>query len=101
MKSTPPLWTAMITPLLSSHQVDYKSLEELLKLQQQANNGVLLLGSTGESLSFNREEKEEILSFTLQKKIQIPLMVGVGGIHPPFHSGMAELSGRIGCWIVI
>ena len=83
MKSTPVLWTAMITPMLSSYQVDYKSLEELLVLQMRADNGVLLLGSTGESLSFSEKEKKEILSFVLQKKMNIPLMVGIGGIHLP------------------
>ena len=83
MKSFPSLWTAMVTPLFSSSQVDYASLEKLLTLQEQVSNGVLLLGSTGESLGFNGEEKKEILNFCLQRRPQIPLMVGVGGIHLP------------------
>ena len=83
MKISPTLWTAMVTPLLPSHEVDFNSLKELLTLQNKASNGVLLLGSTGESLSFNSEEKKEIINFFIQLNMPSPLMVGVGGIHLP------------------
>ncbi|MCY4523100.1 MAG: 4-hydroxy-tetrahydrodipicolinate synthase [Halobacteriovoraceae bacterium] len=83
MKLDNPLWTAMITPMELSGRVDFESLEQLLILQKKAGNGILLLGSTGESLAFDPGEKKEILSFVLQKDLQIPLMAGIGGIHLP------------------
>ena len=75
------LWTALITPLKGSGEVDYPSLEKLLKQQEEAGNGVLILGSTGEALNLDDEEKKKILSFTIGLKLKVPLMCGVGGVH--------------------
>ncbi|MBF0208547.1 MAG: 4-hydroxy-tetrahydrodipicolinate synthase [Oligoflexia bacterium] len=73
----------MVTPYDESYNVDYGAIENLLKLQDEAKNGVLLLGSTGESLALNMEEKKEILKLALSLKLSVPIMVGVGGIHLP------------------
>lgn len=75
------LWTALITPLKESGEVDYLCLEKLLKEQELAGNGVLILGSTGEALNLDEEEKKKILSFTIGLKLKVPLMCGVGGVH--------------------
>ena len=43
------LWTALITPFTADGSgVDYATLGDLLKRQDAAKNGVLILGSTGE-----------------------------------------------------
>jgi 4-hydroxy-tetrahydrodipicolinate synthase len=76
-----PLWTAIITPMQDDGCVDFESFANLLKDQNDANNGVLLLGSTGEALNLDSEEKKDILHFALEQKLNIPLMVGVGGIN--------------------
>jgi 4-hydroxy-tetrahydrodipicolinate synthase len=76
-----PLFTALITPMLEDGSIDYPSLAKLLKEQESANNGVLILGSTGEALNLNLKERKEILDFTLKQKLKIPLMAGVGGIN--------------------
>ena len=76
-----PLWTAVITPMLENGDVDYVSLEAILKEQEEAKNGILILGSTGEALNLNQEEMQKILDFTIGLKLNAPLMCGVGGIN--------------------
>lgn len=74
-------WTALITPFLQNGEIDYASLEKLLKMQDEAQNGILLLGSTGESMSLSLEERKEVLNFALRQNLKSPLMAGVGGIN--------------------
>lgn len=75
------LWTALITPLHDDNSVDYESLEKLVRAQEAAGNGLLALGSTGEALNLDTEEKKEILRFIRELKPRVPLMVGIGGIN--------------------
>ena len=42
-----PLWTAVVTPLNEYAEIDFESLESVLKEQEIVGNGVLILGSTG------------------------------------------------------
>ncbi|WP_018127826.1 4-hydroxy-tetrahydrodipicolinate synthase [Balneola vulgaris] len=74
-----PLYTAMITPFLENGKVDYESFEYLLRKQEQAKNGTLILGSTGEGLNLSSHEKKEIIKFTRLLDLDVPLMVGIGG----------------------
>lgn len=76
-----PLWTAVITPLNADQTVDLDSLERILRLQDEAGNGILILGSTGEALNLNLEERKNILNFTLNLGLKSPIMCGVGGIN--------------------
>ena len=76
-----PLWTALITPMLENGDVDYSSLKTLLEEQNKAKNGILILGSTGESLNIDDDEKKDILNFVCNLKLDVPLMAGVGGIN--------------------
>ena len=76
-----PLWTAVITPLKEDGKIDFDSLKKLLKAQEAAGNGVLTLGSTGEALNLDKSETEEILDFTLDQNLSVPIMCGVGGIN--------------------
>jgi len=75
------VWTAIITPLLNDSSVDYESLEKLLRAQAAAGNGITILGSTGEALNLDDKERKEILDFALGLKLDVPFMVGVGGIN--------------------
>lgn len=74
-----PLWTAVVTPMNDYAEVDFESLESVLKEQELAGNGVLILGSTGEGLNLNLVEKEEIVKFTKALDLVVPVMVGIGG----------------------
>ena len=73
------LWTAIVTPLNSDMTVDFESFENILKEQEAASNGVLILGSTGEALNLSLKVKEEIIEFAIKLDLKIPLMAGVSG----------------------
>ncbi len=75
------LWTALITPLLDTGAVDFESLTKLVRAQEAAGNGLLVLGSTGESLNLDESEKTEILKHVLSLNPKTPVMLGIGGIH--------------------
>ncbi|MDE2029804.1 MAG: 4-hydroxy-tetrahydrodipicolinate synthase [Alphaproteobacteria bacterium] len=71
------LWTAMVTPFTADGSaVDYASFGKILKMQEAAGNGILILGSTGESLSLSEEEKQEIVRYTFSLGLKVPVMVG-------------------------
>ncbi len=78
-----PVWTALVTPLTATGQPDMTSFERLLREQEEAGNGVLILGSTGEALNLSPEERRLIVEFTTSLDLQVPVMAGVGGHHLP------------------
>lgn len=75
------IWTAIITPMSEDGSVDYDGLEKILRQQEAANNAITLLGSTGEALNIDDDEKKQILNFAIDLKLNVPLMAGVGGIN--------------------
>lgn len=76
---TQSLWTAMITPMNTDGSIDYEGLENILRKQEEAGNGVLVLGSTGEGLNLNDEEKKAVVNFTVGLDLNVPVMAGIGG----------------------
>jgi 4-hydroxy-tetrahydrodipicolinate synthase len=82
----------MVTPFdESGERIDFASLERLLRAQDAAGNGVILLGSTGESLALRDRERRAILRFATQLGLSIPLMSGV-----PSHNIGKEVGGYKG-----
>lgn len=73
------VWTAVITPMDDDGSVDYKGLEKVLKSQEAAGNAITILGSTGEALNLDEDEKKKILDFAIGLRLSVPLMAGVGG----------------------
>jgi 4-hydroxy-tetrahydrodipicolinate synthase len=73
------LWTAIVTPMNSNGSIDYPTFSKLLKRQKEANNAIVLLGSTGEALALSLEDRQEIVRFSANENISVPIMVGVGG----------------------
>lgn len=76
-----PLWTALVTPMHPDGSIDYTSFEVLLRKQEAAGNGVLILGSTGEGLNLQEEEKRALVKFTKLQNLNVPMMVGIGGFN--------------------
>jgi len=74
------LWTALITPLTNEGAVDTRALTRLLRIQEAAGCGVVLLGSTGEGANLTRADRESVLRHACDLELSIPLMAGVGGI---------------------
>jgi 4-hydroxy-tetrahydrodipicolinate synthase len=98
-----PLWTAVITPMLEDGSVDYNSLESILKAQNEAGNGILILGSTGEALNIDDSEAREVLEFTCKLERQVPLMCGIGGVNLNSTKAWTEYLNtlNIDCYLVV
>ncbi len=79
LEGYPNLWTAIITPLNEKGDIDFEDFLKLLKLQESAKCGVVILGSTGEGLNLSQKEKESIVQFTSDQNLSVPVLVGVGG----------------------
>src|SRR5690606_17972148 len=74
-----PLWTAVVTPLTNDSKVDYRALTSLIHDQEEAQNGLLILGSTAEALNLPLDEKKRIVEHALSLNPKTPMMVVVGG----------------------
>ncbi|WP_353287258.1 4-hydroxy-tetrahydrodipicolinate synthase [Wolbachia endosymbiont (group B) of Gerris lacustris] len=76
------LWTACVTPFnYNGDSIDYSSLQRLLTIQAEAENGVVLLGSTGESLSLTDSEKRTLVEFVCELKLNTKIVIGVPGVN--------------------
>lgn len=73
------VWTALVTPLNPDYSIDFKGIDRLLFEQKQSNLGLLILGSTGESLNLRLDDKKRIIEHILNKTLNLPIMVGVAG----------------------
>jgi 4-hydroxy-tetrahydrodipicolinate synthase len=73
------LWTAVVTPALENGAVDFNSLTKVVKEQDAAGNGLLILGSTGEALNLSLTNRKAIIEHVLAMKPTSPIMVGIGG----------------------
>jgi 4-hydroxy-tetrahydrodipicolinate synthase len=73
------LWTAIVTPLDQASHVDYRALSSIVRDQEEAGNGLLVLGSTAEALNLPLSEKKKIVDHVISMNPKIPIMVGVGG----------------------
>lgn len=55
-------YTALVTPMLKNHEVDFSGLEMLVEFQvSQGVNGILAVGTTGESATLNPEEQKAVI----------------------------------------
>lgn len=61
--------------------IDYTALTRLVREQEQAGNGILILGSTGEALALDLEEQQAVVTHVTALNLSVPLMVGVGGFN--------------------
>lgn len=75
------LWTALITPMHKDGSVDYESLDKLIRRQNNAGIGILLIGSTGEGIALEDQEKQKVVEAATGLELTVPLMVGVGGMN--------------------
>jgi 4-hydroxy-tetrahydrodipicolinate synthase len=73
------LWTAIVTPLDQASHVDYRALSSIVRDQEEAGNGLLVLGSTAEALNLPLSEKKKIVEHVISMNPKTPIMVGVGG----------------------
>lgn len=72
---------ALVTPFKKDHSIDFDALTKLVL--HQINNGtnyLVILGTTGESPTINKSEKQAIIEHikTINNN-QLPLVLGIGG----------------------
>ncbi|MGB5188817.1 4-hydroxy-tetrahydrodipicolinate synthase [Robiginitalea sp.] len=72
---------ALITPFTSDLSVDYKALERLVvDVVEGGVDYLVVLGTTGESVTLNKDEKQRILrSVAHAAGGKVPLVAGIGG----------------------
>lgn len=75
------LWTALVTPMRENGDVNEDELAGLIHRQDEAGNGVLILGSTGEGLALSADDKKKVVQTASSLNIDVPLMAGVGGFN--------------------
>src|SRR6185436_5207132 len=72
---------AMVTPFHKDGAIDFKALERLIEsLIAGKADYLVLLGTTGESVTLNKDEKAALLDYTKEvNNGRLPLVLGVGG----------------------
>ncbi|HET6528217.1 MAG TPA: 4-hydroxy-tetrahydrodipicolinate synthase [Balneolaceae bacterium] len=76
-----PLWTALVTPMKENGDLHLDDLASLINRQDEAGNGVLILGSTGEGLALDLADKKQVVKTAANLNVDVPIMVGVGGFN--------------------
>ncbi|MCX6258085.1 MAG: 4-hydroxy-tetrahydrodipicolinate synthase [Bacteroidia bacterium] len=72
---------AIITPFKSDHSIDFESFGSLIDhVIINKIDYIVVLGTTGEAATLSREEKKEVVDFTVKTVHgRVPLVVGAGG----------------------
>ncbi|MGC9375820.1 MAG: 4-hydroxy-tetrahydrodipicolinate synthase [Bacteroidales bacterium] len=72
---------AIVTPFKDNLEIDYEALEKLIEHLISNNiNYLVVLGTTGESVTQTNEEKNDLVHFIKQKvNHRIPIVLGMGG----------------------
>ena len=71
---------ALVTPLSENGEVDYAALQKLLDWHvEQGTDGIVSVGTTGESATLNLKEHIEVVEFTVKHiNGRLPVIAGTG-----------------------
>ncbi len=73
-------FTAIVTPFLTNGEVDYLAFEKLVEDQVEADvEGIVVLGTTGESPTITCQEYGEIIGFVVKKVDKQALVIAGSG----------------------
>jgi len=72
---------AIVTPFTKSGAIDFKAYGKVLNhIITGGCEFIVVLGTTGESPTVSKEEKRDLISFSVEKNAgRVPLVVGIGG----------------------
>jgi len=75
-------WPALVTPFNDDDTVNYDMLRKLVGFHAENHStGVLLMGSTGEAILLNQEERKKIIDTVIDEaNDKIPVMIGVAAM---------------------
>ena len=69
---------AIVTPMNQDETIDFDSFIKLIKFHEDSQtDGIVLVGTTGESATLSKTEREEIFKFA-KSATNIPLIAGIG-----------------------
>jgi 4-hydroxy-tetrahydrodipicolinate synthase len=73
--------TAIVTPFHKDGTIDFKSLQKLIEFQIKGKvDYIVALGTTGESVTLSKDEKNAIIATVLETVDgRLPVVVGIGG----------------------
>lgn len=71
---------AIVTPFDKNNKINYGVLKELIEFQiKNSTDAIIVCGTTGESSTLSKEEKKEVIKFTVDVvKKRIPVIAGTG-----------------------
>lgn len=72
---------ALITPFNQEKEIDYPALQKLIEHCIAGGvNSLISMGTTGESVTLTKEEKAQLLAFTIKQAAgRAQIIVGIGG----------------------
>ena len=72
---------AIITPFHKDGSIDFKSLQNIIDFQISCHiNYLVVMGTTGESATLTKDEKNAIINFVIEiVDNRIPIVLGIGG----------------------
>ncbi len=80
MKKLTGTGVALVTPFLKDGQIDYPALKKLFKHTAKGVDYYVVMGTTGEVATLNKEEKKSVLNFVLNNnETKLPVVYGIGG----------------------
>ncbi|MCL2834299.1 MAG: 4-hydroxy-tetrahydrodipicolinate synthase [Treponema sp.] len=73
-------FTALITPMKDSGEVDYDGFGNLIDFQiKEGIDGIVALGTTGETPTLDEDEEKKLIAIAVKKtRGKVPLIVGAG-----------------------
>jgi len=73
--------TAIVTPFHKDGGLDFNSFEKLIDYQiENGVNYLVFMGTTGESVTLSKDEKNAIVNFAVETVCgRVPVVVGIGG----------------------
>ncbi|MCH5232435.1 MAG: 4-hydroxy-tetrahydrodipicolinate synthase [Muribaculaceae bacterium] len=75
------LGVALVTPFKEDYSIDFDALENLIEhVIDGGTDYIVVLGTTAETPTLNKEEKQAVISFVREKNAgRLPLVLGIGG----------------------
>ena len=80
MKEIKGTGVALVTPFKENGEVDHIGLAKLIEHQMQGTDFLVIMGTTGESVTVTEEEKKAIITTIKSANTKnLPLVLGIGG----------------------
>ena len=91
-------YTALVTPMKESGEVDYEGFRRLIDFQiSEGINGLIPLGTTGEAPTLDEDEEEKLTKIAIEEiRGRVPVIVGSGSNDTRYMVKYTERAKRLG-----